>query len=210
LVFDEQELRHHLVAVADLVDQPCVTVDGLIARVRRRRAKVIGLFSGALLTVVAIAVGVPIGLGSGTGLQVTSHQAEPKGIPFRPSYTVALNGQSRTLPKNGPLPSFAVTAGKEVKISVGVTVPPHATVTALWLGIAGDVSGVGRDGPTGVHPVLAHIRKPLTSGKHSFMLEWTVPDKLQPGTLVYLNATWAGAQATVGQAIASLVVTSQP
>jgi hypothetical protein len=102
MVLDEQELRHHLAAAADRASAPRFTVDDLTCRVRRRRPKITGLVSGSLLAVAAIAVAVPVAL-SGSGTPPTAH---PAVVPFRLSFTVAVNGQSRVFPKNGPAPSF--------------------------------------------------------------------------------------------------------
>ncbi|HYZ57660.1 MAG TPA: hypothetical protein VE733_29725, partial [Streptosporangiaceae bacterium] len=95
----------------------------------------------------------------------------PGGPSIPVSFTVAINGQA----VSPPLFSFAVTPGRTLKINVEVTVPAHATVTALWLGIDEREWGLGPAGPIGMRPVLAHTRKPLTTGSHAFRLQWTVP-----------------------------------
>jgi hypothetical protein len=167
MVLNEDELRQHLAAAADHVSAPRSTPEGLISRIRRRRAKVLGLVLGSLLAVAAIAAAVPAAL-SGTS-------KPPAKIPFLLSFTVAVNGQSQVLPENGPPPSFTVTPGEHLRINVDVTVPAHHKVTALWLGITGVVMGP----PSELHPILAHTRKPLGPGSHRFRLQWTVPAGLR-------------------------------
>jgi hypothetical protein len=174
---------------------------------RRRRAKVIAAASASLLAVAVIAAAVPLAL-SGTSTPQTG--LAPGKIPFDLSYTVAVNGQSRVFPKNGALPSFTVTPGENLRIKVGVIVPAHAKVTALWLGISKGSWGTGPNGPTGInHPTLAHTRKPLGPGSHRFWLRWTVPAGLRPGTSRYLATAWYFRQAPTGAvagAIAELAV----
>ena len=206
MVLDEQELRQHLTAAADHVSAPRFTIDGLISRIRRHRAKTLGLVSGSLLTVAAIAVAVPVAL-SGPNTPPTANPPRPL---FRLSLTVAVNGQSRVFPKNGPPPSFTVTQGEHLRIRIGVTVPAHAKVTTLWLGISrGVFTSPGRDGqrPASMRPVLAHTRKPLTPGLHTFRLTWTMPAGLRRGTTLWLVAGWTTRQedASVGKGVAELV-----
>lgn len=207
MVFDEQELRQRLEATADRVSAPRFTVEGLADRIRRRRAKIVGLASVSLLAVAAVAVAVPVALSGPSTPQTAS--SPPKVV--RPlSVTVAVNGQSRARPKNAPPPSFTVTPGEHLRIRIGVTVPAHVKVTPLWLGVTNGVfSSPGPDGqrPTGLRQVLAHTRKPLPSGLHIFRLTWTVPAGLRRGTTLWLVAEWTSIQeqASVGQGIAELV-----
>jgi hypothetical protein len=166
-----------------------------------RRRATFAAASASLLVAAATAVAVPVVL-SGTS---TSPMEVSAKAPFRLSFTVAVNGQSRVFPKNGPPPSFTVSPGESLKIRIGVIVPAHARVTALWLGVARGAFGPGRDGrPIGVRPILAHTRRPLTPGLHTFRLRWTVPAALSDGTA--LVATWATKenQARAGQFIAEL------
>ena len=73
------------------------------------------------------------------------------------------------------LPWFDVVAGEKVTFTVTVTVPAHAEMTKLFLGITtGGVGGVGPRGPIGMVPVLATASR-LTAGPHRFTLHWTVP-----------------------------------
>jgi hypothetical protein len=203
--FDEQDLRERLEAVAGQAGPPRFTVEGLIGRIRRRRARIIGLVLGSVLAVAAIAVAIPISL-SGQG---TPPIARPGAIPFSPSFTVRVNGQSGIHPQGGGIPRFAITPGEQLRISIGVTIPAHAkvttltpTVTALWLGVSGDVLGT----PGDMRPILARTRKPLTPGVHTFRLRWTVPAGLPRGTTRHLVANWEAKQASVAQFIAELVM----
>ncbi len=203
MTFDEQDLRERLAAAAAQVSPPRFTVEGLIGRVRRRRARIIGLVLGSLLAVAAIAVVVPISLRG----KSTPVLAPPAAAPFSPSFTVRVNGQSGTRPHGRTIPRFAVTPGRHLRISVGVTVPAHArvatltpTVTALWLGVSRGVLGT----PSDMHPILARTRKPLPPGLHTFSLRWTVPAGLRRGTIRYLVANWETKQASVTQIIAEL------
>jgi hypothetical protein len=209
VVLDEQQLRQRLEAVADRVSRPRLTIDGVTGRIRRRRAKVIGLVSGSLLAVAGSAVAVVVALvGIGTPSTVV-----PSKLPFELSFTVAVNGQSRVSPRSGP--NFIVTPGENVRIDVGVTVPAHAKLTILYFGLARGAFGPGLDGsrPIGVHPILARTRKPLTSGLHTFRLTWSVPATgLRRRTTFDLVATWEARQihASVGQFVAVLSLPQGP
>jgi hypothetical protein len=205
MAFDEQDLRERLEAVAAHAGPPRFTVEGLIGRIRRRRARIIGLVLGSLLAVAGIAVAIPISLSS----QSTPPIARPAVVPFSPSFTVRVNGQSAMHPQGGRIPRFAVTPGEQLRISIGVTVPAHARVTtltprvtALWLGVSRGVIGTLGD----MRPILARTRKPLTPGLHTFRLRWTVPTGLPRGTTRYLVANWEAKQASVAQFIAELVM----
>jgi hypothetical protein len=204
---DEQDLRQRLMAAADRAGAPSFAVAPLASRIRRRRAKIIGLASGSLLAVAAIAVTVPVALtNSSTG--PTLVPGAPSAAALRLSFTVAVNGQSRARPKNAPPPVFTLIPGKHLSISVGVLVQAHATVTNLWLGIAkGGIGSPGPDGqrPPGLQPVLAHARGPLTAGQHTFRLAWTMPSHLPRGTSLSLVAAWQQPDARIGAPIAELV-----
>jgi hypothetical protein len=94
-------------------------------------------------------------------------------------------------------------------INVEVIVPRHATVSALWLGISTGSTGSGPKGPTGIDPILAHSRRVLTAGVHSFTLLWRSPAGTRTGTSPSVAAGWASRQPPtfeVGQVIASLVL----
>lgn len=95
-------------------------------------------------------------------------------------------------------------------ISVRMTVPRRARVSALSLGIsAGTIGGVPEH-PTGVDPVLLYSRQVLMAGSHSFSLQWRVPATTRPGKHVFLVANWASRQPPpfeVAQFIAHLALT---
>ena len=205
MALDEHELREQLEAAAEYVTPPRFTTERLISRVRRRRAKIIGLFTGALLAVVAIAITVPVAL---TGPSSPS-SAHPQTAPFRLSFTMAVNGQARVFPKGGAPLSLTVTPGQRLGIRIGVVVPARAKVTALWLGISKGAFGTpGRNGqrPSGVRPILVHTRRPLTAGLHTFGLTWTAPVQFPRGTSLKLIAAWGTKQgdASVSQIVAVL------
>jgi hypothetical protein len=202
MVLDEDELRQHLAAAADQVSAPRFTPEDLISRIRRRRARVLGLGSAPLLAVAAIAVAVPVAL-SGPSAPVTKH---PLGkIPPPLAFTVAVNGQSRMSPEDGSPPGFTVTPGEGLRIDVEATVPADLRVTALWLGIS---EGTLRTQPENLHPILAHISTPLGPGPHVFRVRWTVPSGLRPGALRYVAAGWGSEQGHMARFIARLTVQS--
>lgn len=116
----------------------------------------------------------------------------PSVVPFRVTFTVTVNG--RPSPPSRNLPRLNVRAGRLVVISVVVGVPRRARVSELWLGISTGTIGGGPDGPTGIEPVLAHSRRMLTAGRHSFRLRWRTPAKARPGSPLYLAAAWASRQ----------------
>jgi hypothetical protein len=190
--FDEQDLRRRLAAAAMQASAPRFSVESLAHRIRRRRAQVIGAVSAPVLALAALAVAVPVAL-SGAGSPVRGH---PAVLPFRPSVTVTVTDVSRhhtvRPAAHVPQPLFAVSPGERLVIHVDVTVPRHATVTALWLGITGNLWGSGPGGrPTGMHPVLAHIRRPLRTGGHRFRFGWTVPAWMRAGNTRWLTMAWA-------------------
>lgn len=202
---DEQQLRQQLEAAANHARAPSFTIEGLASRIRRRRTKILGFASGALLAIAAIAVAIPVAL-NGAGAPSAAH---PQTAPFELSLTVTVNGQSRGFPKNGPPPSFTVAPGEPLRIHVGVTVPAHAKVNTLWLGITKGVfspPGPGGRRPTGMRPVLVHLRKPLATGMHTFRLGWAMPAQLSRRTSLWLVAAWTTKQqdASVAQPVAKL------
>lgn len=204
MVLEEQDLRHRLASAAFQASAPRFTAESLAGRIRRRRNKILGLFSASLLVVAAVAVAVPVAL-SGSGNRPVAHPNQP---PFLLSYTVAVNGQSQAFAEKGSPPRFAIALGEPLRIDVGVTVPARARVAVLWLGISqGVFSTPGRDGqpPAGMRPVLAHTFKPLVTGVHRFSLTWIVPAQL-PVRTVLLVAGWTTRQqdARVGEPVALL------
>jgi len=189
--FDEQELRRRLAAAAMEASAPRFSVESLARRIRRRRTQVIGAVSAPFLAVAALAVAVPVAL-SGAGSPVRGH---PAVLPFRPSVTVTVtdvSGHHTVRPAaHVPQPLFAVSPGERLVIHVDVTVPRHATVTALWLGITGNLWGFGPAGrPVGMHPVLAHTRHPLRAGEQRFRFGWTVSAGMRAGNTRWLTMAW--------------------
>jgi hypothetical protein len=206
MVLDEQELRELLAAAADRASPPRFSMASLAARIGRRRARITGLAASSLLAVAAIAVAVPVALNGPSTVPMSGYQSRPAVLPFRLSFPVAVNGQSRVA-KAG-LPTFTVTPGERLRIRIGVTVPAHARVRTLWLGVSnGAITSPGPDGqrPASMHPVLARIREPLTPGLHTFRLTWTMPTGLPRGYTVWLIAGWTYRQGAVGQGVAELV-----
>ena len=183
---DERELRSRLAESAALAGPPRFTTEDLAARVRRirrgrrRRAGIIA----ALSAVVVVASAVALTLG-GTSQPVIS---EPGPRPPGLSYTVTVNGQTRAIPATGAAQLFTVTPGERLTMTVQVTVPGPQAMTALWLGITNGVLS----GHANMEPVLAaSTRVPLRPGAHRFVLHWTVPAGLAPGTSRQLSAEWA-------------------
>ncbi len=186
---DERELRSRLAESAALAGPPRFTTEDLAARVRRirrgrrRRAGIIAALS-AVVVVVASAVAIALTLG-GTSQPVIS---EPGPRPPGLSYTVTVNGQTRAVPATGAAQLFTVTPGERLTMTVQVTVPGPQAMTALWLGITNGVLS----GHANMEPVLAaSTRVPLRPGAHRFVLHWTVPAGLAPGTSRQLSAEWA-------------------
>jgi hypothetical protein len=204
MVLDEQDLRQRLRATADRVQGPSFTAANVAGRIRRRRAKIIALASGLLLAVTAAAVAVPVTLIDPS----PGPESVPSVVKMRMSFTVTVNGQSRTRPKNAPPPVFTIHPGEHLSIKVGVLVQQHAKVTNLWLGITrGKLGSPGPGGqrPAGLQPVLAHSPGQLTPGPHTFRLAWTMPAHLPRGGSVLLAAGWEQPDASIGSFIAELV-----
>jgi len=180
---DEPELRLRLAEMAALAGPPRFTTEDLSARVRRirrqRRRR-----SGIIAAVSVAAVAIPLTRG-GTSQPVISRPAPaPPGL----SYTVTANGQTRAVPATGAAQLFTITPGKRLTMTVEVTVPGPRAMTALWLGITNRVLS----GHANMKPVLAaNTRAPLRPGAHRFVLHWTVPAGLRPGTSRQLSVEWA-------------------
>ena len=135
----------------------------------------------------------------------------PAAAPFRVTFTMTVNGRPSSPSRN--LPRLNVRTGRLVVISVVMTVPGRARVSALWLGVSTGTVGVGPDGPTGVDPVLVHSRQTLTAGRHSFRLRWRAPAQARPGSRLYLAAAWASRQPppfSEGRLIAHLELVTNP
>jgi hypothetical protein len=184
---DERELRSRLAESAALAGPPRFTTEDVAARVqriRRRRRSRAGIIAAVSAAAVASAVAIPLTRGA-TGQPVISAPGPP---PPGLSYTVTANGQTRAVPATGAAQLFTVTPGERLTMTVEVTVPGPRAMTALWLGIT---SGV-LSGHANMGPVLgASIRVPLRPGAHRFVLHWTVPAGLAPGTSRQLAVEWA-------------------
>lgn len=215
--FEEQELRRRLAETAALAGPPRVSNASLIRRIRWRRARTTAAASGVLLAAAAVAVAVPAAL-AGTGGTLAKAPSLPGAVQrpagdvpatsgTRPTFTVAVSGsrasQGYAPPSTGGA-GFAAAPGERLVMRVGVRVPAHVKVTALWLGISRGTLG----SPTDLSPVLAHTRAPLGPGTHSFTLHWTVPAGLRPGTRLYLATQWDVRQGSIGQYISRFTVRS--
>jgi hypothetical protein len=184
---DERELRSRLAETAALAGPPRFTTQDVAARVRRvrrRRRGRAGIIAAVSAAAVASAVAIPLTRG-GTGQPVISAPAPP---PPGLSYTVTANGQTRAVPAAGAAQLFTISPGERLTMTVEVTVPGPRAMTALWLGITNGVLS----GHANMKPVLAaSTRVPLRPGAHRFVLHWTVPAGLAPGTSRQLSAEWA-------------------
>ena len=159
----------------------------------------------SLLAVVL--AGVLAAGGCSSAPRCTSGALCPAAAPFRVTFTVTANGRPSSPSRN--LPRLNVRAGRLVVISVVVSLPGRARVSALWLGISTGTVGGGPNGPTGINPVLVHSRQVLTAGRHSFRLRWRAPANAPSGSRLYLAAAWASRQPQVfteDQLIAHLVL----
>lgn len=185
MVIDEHELHQRLEGLAAGVDAPLLTAEGLIRRIRRRRAKVISLLSVSFLAAAAIAVAIPIGLASGG-----KPTAAPSPPEIFPSYVLTINGRSHVRPQKGPVPSYHIRRGEHVDITVEIRVPRHLTMSQLRLGISTGTWGNSPDGPVGLHPILASFRRSLSPGSHAFTLHWRVPWHTSVARL-YLVSAWS-------------------
>ena len=188
---DERELRLRLTETAALAGPPRFTTEDLAARVRRirrRRRSRAGIVAAVLVAAVASAVTVPLMRG-GTNQPVIG---APGPLPPGLSYTVTANGQTRAVPATGTVPLFTVTPGERLTMTVEVTVPGPRAMTALWLGITNGILASRHGGPADMNPILAaSTRVPLRPGAHRFVLHWTVPAGLRPGTSRQLSVEWA-------------------
>jgi len=207
---DERELRSRLAETAALAGPPRFTTDDLAARVRRtrrRRRGRTGVIAAVSVAAVASAVAIPLTRGGTSQPVIGAPGPPPPGL----SYTVTANGQTRAVATGAALPLFTITPGENLRIKVGVTVPAHARVTALWLGISKGSWGSGPNGPTGInYPILAHTRKPLGPGSYRFRLRWTVPAGLRPGTSRYLATAWSFREAPTGAVARAIAVFAVP
>jgi hypothetical protein len=131
----------------------------------------------------------------------------PPPPPPKVTFATTINGRYTPRPKDGAPPSYHVRPGEYLLMRVAVTVPRHVRVTALWFGISVGSWGWGPKGPTGMNPILAHTRQPLSAGEHTFGLRWRIPAG-RSGASLYLVTNWSSHQppASVARAIATLAL----
>jgi len=207
---DERELRLRLAETAALASPLRFTTEDLAARIRlirRRRRRRAGITAAVSAVAVASAVAIPLTRG-GTSQSVKSAPGPP---PPRLSYTVTANGQTRAVSATGAVPLFTVTPGQRLTMTVAVTVPGPKAMTALWLGITNGILAPRRGGPADMNPILAaSTRMPLRPGAHRFVLHWTVPAELAPGSSRQLSAEWAWREPEPGDAEAEVAYFAVP
>ena len=109
------------------------------------------------------------------------------------AFVPTINGVSFAPRTDGHVPRFRVRPGERLMMRIAVTVPRHVTITALWFGISTGTWGNGPNGRTGMNPVLAHYRLPLSAGSHTFGLSWRIPHR-RAGTSLYLSYAWSALQ----------------
>jgi hypothetical protein len=162
-------------------------LSGVAGRVRRRPMRAAALSAG--VAGVAAVVVIPLSLGSGTGTSSAAGAGTPTSELLVPLKSVPAPWSALTLDGRPPKdadgkaaePWFNVSAGETVTFAVTVTVPAHAEMTKLFLGITvnGTETGVGPHGPVGMATVLATASH-LTAGPHRFTVHWTVPTGKAP------------------------------
>jgi hypothetical protein len=189
---DERELRLRLAETAALAGPPRFTTKDLAARVRRirrRRRRRAGIIAAVSVAAVASAVAIPLTRGGTSQPVISTPGPPPPGL----SYTLTVNGQTRAISATGAaLPLFTITPGERLTMTVQVTVPGPQAMTALWLGITNGMLAPRPRGPADMNPILvASTRVPLRPGAHRFVLRWTVPAGLRPGTSRQLSVQWA-------------------
>jgi len=207
---DERELRSRLAESAALAGPPRFTTEDLAARVRRsrrRRRGRAGIIAAVSAVAVASAVAIPLTLG-GTSQPGGS---EPPPPPPGLSYTVTANGETGVVPATGGPHLFTIAPGERLTMTVEVTVPGPRAMTALWLGITSGVLAPRLGGPADMNPILAaSTRVPLRPGAHRFVLHWTAPAGLRPGTSRQLSAEWAWSGPEPGEAEREVAVFAVP
>jgi hypothetical protein len=204
MTIDEQELRRRLEMTAAQASEPRFTIDDLTRRIRRRRARVVTAAAGGAVVAALAAVAVPLALSS------ISHPgaSHPEG-PVELSYVVTVNGRSQMV--SGTPPDYVITPGENLTMTVDVIIPPHITLTGLWLGVTNGVLAPRPTGPADMSPILAaSTRAPLGPGRHRFGMHWVVPTALSPGTDRQLSVEWAWSNqagpATAERIVAELAV----
>jgi hypothetical protein len=156
-------------------------LSGVAGRVRRRPMRAAALSVG--VAGVAAVLLIPLSLSSGTGTP-SAAKSTPTSMLLVPLKSVPAPWSALTLDGRPPKdasgkagePWFDVSVGETVTFAVTVTVPAHAEMTKLFLGITvnGTEAGIGPHGPVGMATVLATASH-LTAGPHRFTVHWTVP-----------------------------------
>jgi hypothetical protein len=211
----EQELREHLAAAASQAAEPGFTLEHIASGIIRKRRRITVMALAGLAAVVALAVSIPLATG---GNKPGPMEVPPSSAPSV-HFVVSVNGHHGYHRGH----TFVVRPGELVTIDVEVTVPRHATVTALWLGISTGTYGVthprGTYGnvdlrPIGIRQMLEHARQALRAGRHTFTLKWTAP--VRQTAQVPLAGDWAFTtqgppyQGTVAELIAQFDVVRSP
>jgi hypothetical protein len=184
---DEDLLRDHLRETAARADPPRFAADDLVRRVQRRRTRFLGAVT-AVVGAAVIAVTVPLALSGGASQPAGN---APSRIPPGLSYVMTVNGQTQRFDSEGMQPSYLISPGENLVITIDATVPARLTVTAMWLGITDGVLASRPDGPASMSPILASYRDQLAGpAEHEFSLRWTVPKTLPAGTTRQLSVEW--------------------
>jgi hypothetical protein len=161
-----------------------------------------------LSPVIAVLAGI-LTVGSCSSSPSCANMPCPATVTTRLMYVVTVNGRSASLSRHGTPPSFRVRPGQHLHITVAVTVPRHATVTALSLGISAHSFGGSPQHPLGVRPILARSGQQLATGRHTFGLHWRIPKGRlagQPGASLDLVSIWSNDQGDNGESIATLAL----
>ena len=163
------------------------TLSDVGGRARRRPVRSVALSAG--VAGVAAVVAIPLSFGGGAAATpappvrsaVTGTSRYPSGVPMKPVPApwskLTMNGRSpHGVNDESGAPWFDVVPGEKLTFTVTVTVPAHAEMTKLFLGMTNNAesSGIGPRGPIGMAPVLGTASR-LTAGTHRFTVHWTVP-----------------------------------
>jgi hypothetical protein len=132
----------------------------------------------------------------------------PPTVTTRLMYVVTVNGRSTPLSRYRP-PSFRVRPGQHLRITVAVTVPTHATVTALSLGISAEGFGGSPQHPPAcgrswLAPASSWPQDGTPSGGTGASRK--ISQSTGPGASLDLISVWSDSQADVAQTIAALVL----
>lgn len=193
-------------------------------RWRHRRAAAAAAIGAAAVAAAGAAFAIVPAVSGGAPALSSAPRAAPAPPPgvSRPSGAGQPSG-ARLLPFTASVTGPGSAAGRQVRpgetlaIRVSVVIPPHASVTRLWLGISAGTVSTGKTKPVGMRQVLAY-RHGLGAGPHTFALRWHVPAGYRPSARLLLVAEWDGiapesgssqaqpAPADVGQVIREFTV----